>query len=196
VKATTTEPSCGTEAAYRRHLGLREPIDSDCRRTQRELIREYQSARQRALKRLARQRHREYRDLVHAAVRTMTGPLTPQDRQRAQQSALRDLGRRHHIKYRQLLKQAQAAIEAERELASLPPQAAADRWNRDHPVGTKVWYWTGRRAGRPRRGETSSLAVVSGGRAALKVGDYPLRIALTHISIDADAQLEQDQADA
>lgn len=66
-------------------------------------------------------------------------------------------------------------------------QKAIDAWNRHHPAGTPVAYWTMRRAGKPTaHGVTTSPAFVMGGSAVVRV-ESPGRgsdaIALSHVAV-------------
>lgn len=63
-------------------------------------------------------------------------------------------------------------------------QAAADRFNDRHPVGTPVRYWPGARLGEGRESKTRTPAWLVGGHTAcVSVEGYPGGIALTHVDV-------------
>jgi hypothetical protein len=66
-------------------------------------------------------------------------------------------------------------------------QQIADSFNRSHPVGTPVRYWTGTREGDGETGATRSAATVLGGHTAVVwVTGHGACIALTHVQPEAD----------
>ena len=62
-------------------------------------------------------------------------------------------------------------------------QAAVDRFNDDHPVGTPVTYWPGAREGEGTRSVTRTPAWLVSGHPCVSVDGYPGGIALTHIEV-------------
>lgn len=58
----------------------------------------------------------------------------------------------------------------------------ANAWNREHPVGTLVRYWTGIKEGPGQRGTTTHAAGVMGGTAVVWIDTSTKGcIALSHV---------------
>ena len=82
------------------------------------------------------------------------------------------------------------ACASDEARARAAPQASAmtaAEWNRQHPIGTPVWFWPMERRGEGRLSRTRSAAWMIGqsreheGHASVLVEDYSGGIALTHV---------------